>query len=222
VPQQLLQPLVVPVERPEERDRVGRVHEHRDAGPGCDRPDVAQPFVVEEEQLAALVPNPQADVLPHLEATRAAADRVLERRRQPARPARLLAGRPVQPGERDEPSRMGAVVAVEVGLQLAGPAAVEVHDRLDAGSVHRGDQRRHIADPPGAGVPAAQVVVDVDDRCLGPIDLGQRTHQLRTWSEVSQQDVGERLGHTSRLPARDESEWIDLRRRLSESPPITH
>ena len=92
---------------------------------------------------------------------------------------------PVDVAERQEAPRVRAVVAVEVGLELVAPAAVEVHDRLDVERVH---QRQQLADvgghPAAVGAhpvrePAAEVVVGVD----GAGTAGRATSVAGTLSE---------------------------------------
>ncbi len=98
---------------------------------------------------------------------------------------------------------MGAVVAVEVALELVAPEAVEVDDRLDAHLVERRDHLGDVADPrPVAAAhelggverqpvveqrePAPEVVVRVDRGHARQRHDGLGQHQLRARQPVAE------------------------------------
>ena len=88
---------------------------------------------------------------------------------------------------------MGAVVALEVGLQRLSPVAIEVDDRLDVGLVHEGDKGPHVRCEPGpvrGQIRApAQVVVGIDDGGGGTQDLVDANAQHRVWPVLTQRQV---------------------------------
>ena len=105
--EQLLQPLVRPVERLEEGDRVGDVDRDGDAQ-ACRRvPERTEPTVVGHQQLAAVVTDPQTELLPDLQPARTGEDAAFELRRESVAEPCLLGDAPVQLAEREEPVRMG-------------------------------------------------------------------------------------------------------------------
>src|SRR5438105_10840284 len=65
---QLLEPLVAFVQWLEERERISYVDQNGRATIGRELPDRRQPLVVRHEELAAIVLDPQAEVLPDLDA----------------------------------------------------------------------------------------------------------------------------------------------------------
>lgn len=73
---------------------------------------------------------------------------------------------PVEVAERVEATRVGAVVAVEVFLELPAPAAVEIHQARDVDGLHEIDHLLDIALHPGAVVrdPTSEVGMEVDGR----------------------------------------------------------
>jgi hypothetical protein len=181
---ELLHALVGRVRRIPERDRIRRVDQDGQAEiPGCG-PQPGEARVVGQHELAVRVAHAEPEVLPHLQAARPGACRRLQARHQPLRPVDVG---PVDMAEREEAPGVRAVVALEVGLELGTPAAVEVHDGLEVQLLHQREQRGDVLDHPAAArphplrEPATEVVVRVDrahggplDPCLGHAHLGPR------------------------------------------------
>ena len=161
--EQLLEPFVACVDRLEERHRVRDVDHDRQPERTCHIPHVGETLVVGEQPLAVLVVDREPEILPDLDATRAGIGRHPQLPLDPVRPAGLGASGEIEVAERREPARMGAVVPVDVRLQLVAPPAVQVHDRVDVGRIHVGEQRPDVAGRPSAvgGQPAAEVVMRV-------------------------------------------------------------
>ncbi len=160
---QLLEPLVAAVGRLEVGDRVAGVDQHRDARVGGGPPQPGEPGIAGQHQVTGAVPHRAAEVLPHLQAVGAPVDGLRELPGQVLE-AVLRAGRPVDVAERGEAAGMGAVVAVEVLVQLGAPPPVEVDHGADVAAVHIPQQRVDIGRHPRSlgREPAAEVVVDVD------------------------------------------------------------
>jgi hypothetical protein len=191
--QQLLEPLVVPVKGLEEGERVGGVDDHRQAQLAGRHEHLGQPGIVGQHPPAAGVLDGQAQVLPDLDPTGAGRPGRLQapdQRRGRVGPAQ---GRPVQVTVGGEAAGMGAVVAVEVGLQLLAPAAVQVDDRGHADLVHQVEQGRDVGRGPAAVrvQPSPQVVVGVDggQRRLG--HRGGRMSERRDRRVVTQGQAGQ-------------------------------
>ena len=132
VGQQLLEPLVVAVDRIEEGGRVGRVDEHRQPELAGRREHGRGALVVGEQQAARGIAEAEPERLPDLQPARAGGGRTPQRLGQlVAEPVAGGRAGPVELAEGDEATRVSAVEAVEVRLELRVPAAVEVDRGLD-------------------------------------------------------------------------------------------
>ena len=150
---QLVEPLVVRVERVEERDRVGGVDQHRQAQLAGEREHRDHARVVGQDERAGRVADGQPEVLPHLDARgrrAAAASRSCAASSPVAVRRCASSAQSSWQNVRNRPG-CGAVVAVEVGLELVAPIAVEVDHRLDVAAVHQREQRRRRRRPSSAG-----------------------------------------------------------------------
>ena len=98
--------------------------------------------------LSSRMPSPRSFQIlsPRAPASR---DRVrLSTRASPSKPGRPIARRSTWQNVTKRLG-VGAVVAVEVALELVAPEAVQVHDRLDADLIERRDQGADVGDRPG-------------------------------------------------------------------------
>ena len=150
--EQLLEPLVAAVDGLEERDRIGRVDEHRAAPARRPRRTpgrAARRRAARARRSSSRMPEPE--VLPDLEAARAGVARAPQALDEHVGvEARAADGAQVDVAERDEAAGVRAVVAVEVALELVAPEAVEVDDRLDAHLVEQSRSARRRRRPPRA------------------------------------------------------------------------
>ena len=155
------------VERLEERDRVGRVDEHGQAELAGAR---AAPRSRAGRRAATSAPDCVAHVRPRFfqtltpRAPRGARCRRAGRSSASPPPGSASSAQSSWQNVRKRPG-MRAVVAIEVGVELVAPHAVEVDDRLDVAGVHqsrRARRRRRSSSPPSVGQPAAEMVVHVD------------------------------------------------------------
>jgi len=197
---QLVDALVEPVGGMEERERVGGVHHHRQPEGARRLPHRREERIVAADAAAVDLPA-QAEVLPYLQAARAGACRFLERSHQRRGSAGPVELRPVEVAEREEPARMGAVVAIEVVLQLAAPTAVEVHDRLEVAVVHHLEERVDPRCDPArvGGEPPPEVRVRVDRGHTGAagLVLGQHEHRAR-FEPVEPGQGSQQVAHPAR------------------------
>ena len=107
---------------------------------------------------AALVADAEPEVLPDLETPRSRVARSPQALDQGiAVEARAADRAQIDVAERDEAVGVGAVVAVEVALELVAPETVQVDDRLDADLVERRDQGADVGDRPGPLGPAHEL-----------------------------------------------------------------
>jgi hypothetical protein len=102
--EQLLQPLVAMVQRMEEGHGVGGVDEDRQAQPARGVPQRPEAVVVREDERSPVVPHPQAEILPYLEAPGARRGGVFEAADEPIGKARTLRLPPVDVAEGREPA----------------------------------------------------------------------------------------------------------------------
>ena len=189
--EQLLHPLVRAVERLEERDRVGDVDRDGDAQ-ACRRvPERTEPTVVGHQQLAAVVTDPQTELLPDLQPARTGEDAAFELRRESVAEPCLLGDAPVQLAEREEPVRMGGVVPFEVGSELVALQPVEVHDGGDVARVHDLEQLPDIGCGPSVigRQPSPEMVVGVDDGEPSPWHVVDGKAKGRARPELVEREV---------------------------------
>jgi hypothetical protein len=119
---------------------VPGVDRHRQAELARSRPHLGQPGIIGQQELAEIVPDVQAEVLPDLHALRAGRGAPPEALAQPFGESRRGRLGPVEVTEGREAPGVRAIVAVEVRLELVAPSPVEVHDRAHAAGIYHGEE----------------------------------------------------------------------------------
>src|SRR5664279_2484463 len=99
-------------------------------------PYIEEASIVRHDEVASDVRYEQSEVFPDLETCGAGSSRIAENIDDAAHPARSRERRPIGVSERGDPTRMRAVEPLEILLELVTPAAVEIHERLDAIRTH--------------------------------------------------------------------------------------
>ena len=189
--EQLLQPLVRLIERPEEGNGVGDVDRHGDAEPGRRLPERSEAAVVGHHHVTPIVTDPQTELLPDLQPARTREHAAFKLRRESIAEPGLLGDGPVQLTEREEPVRMGRVVSLEVLPELVALQPIQVHDGGDVARVHDVEQLRDIGRGPSVvgRQPPPEMVVGVDDGEPGPGHVVGGKAQGRTRPELAEREV---------------------------------
>src|SRR5690348_9942652 len=128
---QLLPALIGAVKGLEEGHGIGYMDQHGHSQSGGSLPEVGQATVVDGNQAILTITIAQAQSLPHLEPPRTPVHTILQLPGHTSAEVWLGDHSPVAMSEGHEAIGVGTVVAIEIGLQLIAPHAVQVDDGLD-------------------------------------------------------------------------------------------
>src|SRR5665213_1229445 len=169
----LLPAFVGVIKRLEEGNRVGDMDQHGDGRLAGGLPQVKEPWIIDWNQFTCSVPVMQAQRLPYFKAARPATHAVLQLAGHGLPEIRFGDQIPIAVREGEEAARIGAVIAIQIGLQFIAPHTVQVDDAGKVAVFHHAEQRRHILYTPLliCSEPAAQVIMYIDGREAGAGDM---------------------------------------------------
>ena len=128
----------------EERHRIGRVDQHRDAQAPARGPDRIQARVVNGHHAPGTIGDGQPEVLEDFQSGHARRLRAFEHLDVIGREGRLVDAAEVEVGEYDQPARRRIVISRHHAIELRAEAAAQVHRPLHAKIVHGLQQRRRV------------------------------------------------------------------------------
>src|ERR1035437_1470165 len=183
---QFFKSLVESVDRSEECIRIGRMKHNRDAQFCGFVKDRSEPLVIDTEQRATCIPHRETQILPELDAAGSVFYQCLESIQRYLRKVTALNVIPIHPSDGGKSIRRDAMKLLN-GVDRSLPRLHgDVDDLLHTALVHH---TQHILR--GLGI---EMVVVVNNRKSGPLDLMRGNRQRRAWSVVTQAEIDFLLG----------------------------